>query len=85
MMRPARRLRPVPAAGRIDKASSASEPQFRQLLEALPAAVYSIDAEDALRLIRRSKYSQEPPIFFHILVHRFPASNVFAESRRATR
>jgi PAS domain S-box-containing protein len=44
-VRPARRLRPVPAAGRIDTASRDSEPQFRQLLEALPAAVYTIDAE----------------------------------------
>jgi PAS domain S-box-containing protein len=44
-MRSARRLRPVPAAGRIDTASRDSELQFRQLLEALPAAVYTIDAE----------------------------------------
>jgi PAS domain S-box-containing protein len=44
-VRPARRLRPVPAAGRIDTASRDCEPQFRQLLEALPAAVYTIDAE----------------------------------------
>jgi PAS domain-containing protein len=41
---PARGLRPMPAAGRIDTALRASEPQFRQLLEALPAAVYTIDA-----------------------------------------
>jgi PAS domain S-box-containing protein len=44
-LRPARRLRPLPAAGRIDPASRDSELQFRQLLEALPAAVYTIDAE----------------------------------------
>ncbi len=43
-VRPTRRFRPVPAVGRIDVASPASEPQFRQLLEALPAAVYTIDA-----------------------------------------
>jgi len=41
----ARRLRPVPAAGRIDTASRDSELLFRELLEALPAAVYTIDAE----------------------------------------
>jgi two-component system, chemotaxis family, CheB/CheR fusion protein len=35
----------MPAAGRIDTTLRASEPQFRQLLEALPAAVYTIDAE----------------------------------------
>ncbi|MDQ6869105.1 MAG: PAS domain-containing protein [Pseudomonadota bacterium] len=35
----------MPAAGRIDTASRDSELQFRQLLEALPAAVYTIDAE----------------------------------------
>ena len=45
MMRPARRLPPVPAATRIDTASRDSELQLRQLLEALPAAVYTIDAE----------------------------------------
>jgi PAS domain S-box-containing protein len=44
-VRPVRALRPMPAAGRIDTALRASEPQFRQLLEALPAAVYTIDAE----------------------------------------
>src|ERR1700731_1076346 len=43
--RPARRLRPVPAAGSIGPASGDSELQFRELLEALPAAVYTIDAE----------------------------------------
>src|ERR1700731_5173593 len=35
----------MPAAGRIDTALLASELQFRELLEALPAAVYTIDAE----------------------------------------
>ncbi len=43
-VRPTRRLRSLPAAGRIDTASRDSELQFRQLLEALPAAVYTIDA-----------------------------------------
>jgi PAS domain S-box-containing protein len=45
MMRPARRLPPVPAATRIDTALRDNELQFRELLEALPAAVYTIDAE----------------------------------------
>ena len=35
----------MPAARRIDTASRDSELQFRELLEALPAAVYTIDAE----------------------------------------
>jgi PAS domain S-box-containing protein len=45
MMRPARRLPPVPAATGIDTALRDNELQFRELLEALPAAVYTIDAE----------------------------------------
>lgn len=43
-VRPARRGRPVPAAGRDDTASRGSELRCRELLEALPAAVYTIDA-----------------------------------------
>ncbi|HEY8033065.1 MAG TPA: PAS domain S-box protein [Methylocella sp.] len=43
-VRPARRVRPVPASGRGDTASRGSELQCRELLEALPAAVYTIDA-----------------------------------------
>ncbi len=43
--RPARRLRPMPAAGRIDTALRDSELLCREVLEALPAAVYTIDAE----------------------------------------
>ena len=43
-MRAARRLRPMPAAGRIDTASRDSELLCREVLEALPAAVYTIDA-----------------------------------------
>ena len=43
-VRPVRAQRPMPAVGRIDTTLRASEPQFRQLLEALPAAVYTIDA-----------------------------------------
>ena len=43
--RPARRLRSLPAAARIDAALRDNELQFRELLEALPAAVYTIDAE----------------------------------------
>jgi len=43
-VRPAKGLRPVPAAGRTDTASRDGEPLFRQLLELLPAAVYTIDA-----------------------------------------
>jgi len=43
-VRPARRLRPVPAAGRMDTASRDSELLCREVLEALPAAVYTIDA-----------------------------------------
>jgi two-component system, chemotaxis family, CheB/CheR fusion protein len=35
----------MPAAGRIDTASRDSELLFRELLEALPAAVYTIDTE----------------------------------------
>ncbi len=42
---PARARRPLTAARRIDTASRDSELQLRQLLEALPAAVYTIDAE----------------------------------------
>jgi PAS domain S-box-containing protein len=45
MMRPARRLRPVPAAGRIDMASRDGELLSREVLELLPVAVYTIDAE----------------------------------------
>ena len=44
-MGPARARRPLTAARRIDTASRDSELQLRQLLEALPAAVYTIDAE----------------------------------------
>ena len=44
-VRPARRLRSLPAAGRIDTASRDSELLCREVLEALPAAVYTIDAE----------------------------------------
>ena len=44
-MRAARRLRPVPAAWRVDTASRDSGTSFRQLLEALPAAVYTTDAD----------------------------------------
>jgi PAS domain S-box-containing protein len=53
-VRPARRLRRVPAAGRIDTALRASEPQFRQLLEALPAAVYTIDAEGRITFFNQA-------------------------------
>src|SRR6202048_4703285 len=52
--RPVRRLRPVPAAGCIDTALRASEPQFRQLLEALPAAVYTIDAEGRITFFNQA-------------------------------
>jgi len=44
-VRPARGLRSLPAAARIDAALRDSELRFRELLEALPAAVYTIDAE----------------------------------------
>src|ERR1700738_1604318 len=40
----ARRLRPVPAAGRIETESRDSGLPAREVLEALPAAVYTIDA-----------------------------------------
>jgi PAS domain S-box-containing protein len=53
-VRPARRLRPVPAAERIDTALRASEPQFRQLLEALPAAVYTTDAEGRITFFNQA-------------------------------
>jgi len=45
MMRPARRLRPVPAAGRFDMALRDGELLSREVLELLPVAVYTIDAE----------------------------------------
>jgi PAS domain S-box-containing protein len=41
--RPAKRLRPVPAARAIDTAPRDSELLSREVLEALPAAVYTID------------------------------------------
>jgi PAS domain S-box-containing protein len=44
-VRPARALRPLRAARRIDTALRDNELQFRELLEALPAAVYTIDAD----------------------------------------
>ena len=53
-VRPVRALRPMPAAGRIDTALRASEPQFRQLLEALPAAVYTIDAEGRITFFNQA-------------------------------
>ena len=53
-VRPVRALRPIPAAGRIDTALRASEPQFRQLLEALPAAVYTIDAEGRITFFNQA-------------------------------
>src|SRR5580704_11948014 len=52
--RPVRRLRPVPAAGRIDTALRDSKPQFRQLLEALPAAVYTTDAAGRITFYNRA-------------------------------
>src|SRR5580704_8832411 len=52
--RPVRRLRPVPAAGRIDTALRDSKPQFRELLEALPAAVYTIDAEGRITFFNQA-------------------------------
>ena len=44
-VRPARARRPLTAARRIDTALRDNELQFRELLEALPAAVYTIDAD----------------------------------------
>src|SRR6202048_2081166 len=63
--RPVRRLRPVPAAGCIDTALRASEPQFRQLLEALPAAVYTIDAAGRITFFNQAAadlWSCRPPL-----------------------
>jgi PAS domain S-box-containing protein len=53
-VRSVRAQRPMPAAGRIDTALRASEPQFRQLLEALPAAVYTIDAEGRITFFNQA-------------------------------
>ena len=44
----------MPAAGRIDTALRDSKPQFRQLLEALPAAVYTIDAEGRITFFNQA-------------------------------
>lgn len=51
---PVRALCPLPAAGRIDTASSDSEPHFRQLLEALPAAVYATDTEGRITFFNQA-------------------------------
>jgi PAS domain S-box-containing protein len=53
-VRPVRALRPMPVGGRIDTALCASEPQFRELLEALPAAVYTIDAEGRITFFNQA-------------------------------
>jgi hypothetical protein len=50
-VRRARRLRPVSAAGRIATASRDGELLCREMLEALPAAVYMIDAAGRKRLL----------------------------------
>jgi PAS domain-containing protein len=52
-VRRVRALRPMPAAGRIDTPLR-SGPQFRQLLEALPAAVYTIDAEGRITFFNQA-------------------------------
>ena len=54
LARPARRVRPVPAAGRLDTASRGSELQGREVLEALPAAVYTIDAEGRITFFNQA-------------------------------
>jgi PAS domain-containing protein len=53
-VRPVRAQRPMPAARRIATASGDSEPQFRELLEALPAAVYTIDAEGRITFFNQA-------------------------------
>jgi hypothetical protein len=52
-VRLARRLRPVPAAGRIETESRDSGLPAREVLEALPAAVYTIDAAGRITFFNR--------------------------------
>jgi PAS domain-containing protein len=57
--RPARRLSSLPAAAHADSALRDSEPQFvvapfDELLEALPAAVYTTDAEGRITFFNQA-------------------------------
>src|ERR1700731_310932 len=53
-VRLARRLRPVPAAGRIESESRDCGLPAREVLEALPAAVYTIDAEGRITFFNQA-------------------------------